>query len=47
MTLKSLPKFSFLIDEAFDRADDIDRALKDPSVARDLGPSEVSEEREE
>jgi len=37
VTLRSLPKFSFLIDEAFDRADEIDRALKDPAVARDLG----------
>ncbi|MCR9257897.1 MAG: 30S ribosome-binding factor RbfA [Alphaproteobacteria bacterium] len=50
VTLRSLPKFTFLIDEAFDRADEIDRALKAPSVARDLdhdGPGDGSSDGEE
>lgn len=36
VTLRSTPKFSFQIDLSFDQADMIDRALKNPNVARDL-----------
>jgi ribosome-binding factor A len=34
--LRRVPEFSFRIDRSFDAADRIDRALRDPSVARDL-----------
>jgi len=36
--LKHVPKISFIIDQSFDEAGHIDALLRDPAVARDLGP---------
>jgi len=36
--MKFMPEIRFKIDTAMDYAEKIDRLLKDPAVARDLGP---------
>ena len=36
--MKFMPEIRFRIDTALDYAEKIDRLLKDPAVARDLGP---------
>jgi len=36
--MKFMPEIKFRIDTAMDYAEKIDRLLKDPAVARDLGP---------
>ena len=38
--LRYLPALHFAADRSFDTAERIERALKDPNVARDLGPQE-------
>ncbi|WP_184099985.1 30S ribosome-binding factor RbfA [Sphingopyxis panaciterrulae] len=38
--MKYAAKLKFLSDESFDEASHIDKLLRDPKVARDLGPAE-------
>lgn len=38
VTLKFMPDLRFEIDRTFDAADHVDRLLRTPEVARDLGP---------
>jgi len=38
--LRSIPELEFRRDESFDEAERIDRALRQPEVARDLGPGD-------
>lgn len=40
VTLKYMPDLRFEIDRTFDAADHVDRLLRTPEVARDLGPRE-------
>jgi ribosome-binding factor A len=40
MTMKYAAKLKFLSDESFDEASHIDKLLRDPKVARDLGNGE-------
>ncbi|WP_411339713.1 30S ribosome-binding factor RbfA [Sphingopyxis sp. J-6] len=41
--MKYAAKLKFLADESFDEASHIDALLRDPKVARDLGPAEGDE----
>lgn len=43
--LKYLPSLTFVADRSFDEAGRIDDLLKDPAVARDLGPDDETEDR--
>lgn len=40
LSLKFAPKLKFRADESFDEADRIEKLLRDPKVARDLGEGE-------
>jgi ribosome-binding factor A len=40
VTLKYMPDLHFRLDRSFEAADEIDRLLKSPEVARDLGKDE-------
>ena len=40
MAMKYAAKLKFLADESFDEASHIEKLLRDPKVARDLGPAE-------
>lgn len=42
--LKYMPEFRFRLDTSYENFDKIDRLLKSPEVARDLGSDEESEE---
>ena len=47
VTLRSVPKLSFLMDEAFDQSSRIDTLLRSPGVARDLDPGLADEDEED
>ena len=47
VTLRSVPKLSFLMDEAFDQSSRIDTLLRSPEVARDLDPGLADEDEDE
>ena len=44
VTFKFMPDLTFEPDTSFDQADEVDRLLHSPEVARDLGPEEGDEE---
>jgi ribosome-binding factor A len=44
LRIRHIPRLHFHIDESFDEADRIEKLLKSPSVARDLGKNDDSNE---
>lgn len=44
--IRHTPALKFILDERFDKADALDRLLRDPRVAKDLAPAKQQDENE-